>query len=222
MNLLAIDTATEQCSAAVLIDGEIIEHHVLTARSHAELLLPMVEAVLAEAGMNMTNLDGIAFGRGPGAFTGVRIAAGVAQGLGLGSGLPVVGISNLAAVAQPLAAPGEEVLVCMDARMNEVYWGLFRGQENGLVIPASVEQVSPPMAISLVVSPARAGGTGFRAYPELAARFAGLRIDDDALPSARAIARLAAASFAAGLGRPAAEAIPVYLRDQVAWRPVKS
>lgn len=217
MNLLAIDTATEQCSAAVLTAGDIVERSVLTARGHADLLLPMIEAVLAEAGLGLAQLEGIAFGRGPGAFTGVRIAAGVAQGLSLGSGVPVVGISNLAAVGQQLARPGEQVLVCMDARMNEVYWGVFSVGDDGLVVPISQEQVSPPSAVDPSPGIVTAGGTGFRAYPDLAPRFAGLRIDDNALPRAREIALLGAAALKAGLGRPAEEAIPVYLRDQVAW-----
>jgi tRNA threonylcarbamoyladenosine biosynthesis protein TsaB len=195
----------------------VFEKAVLTARSHAELLLPMVEELLNAAALRLTDLDGLAFGRGPGAFTGVRIAVGVIQGLSLGTGLPVVGISNLAAVAQQAARSGEDVLVCMDARMNEVYWGMFRSSA-GIVVAIGAEQVSAPAAVSvsgqMVVSGA---GTGFRAYPELRQQFPALRIDDGILPRATEIALLGEAALLAGEGRPAAEARPVYLRDQVAW-----
>jgi tRNA threonylcarbamoyladenosine biosynthesis protein TsaB len=217
VKLLAIDTATEQCSVAVRSAGKTIEQCVLTTRGHADLLLPMIEAVLTEAGIGLAELEGLAFGQGPGAFTGVRIAAGVIQGLSLGSGLPVVGISNLAAVAQQVAAPGEEVLVCMDARMNEVYWGLFRIAEDGDVVLLNSEQVSPPLAVTLEGrSIVMGAGTGFRAYPVLKEQFATMRIDDAALPRAGGIAFLAERALLRGEGRSAAEALPVYLRDQVA------
>ncbi len=218
MKLLAIDTATEQCSVAVRSAGNTLERRVLTARGHAELLLPMIKEVLEEAGIGLDELDGLVFGRGPGAFTGVRIAVGVIQGLSLGSGLPVVGISDLAAVAQQVAAPGEEVLVCMDARMNEVYWGLFGFAEDGDLLSLNDEQVSPPLAVTLEGRPIAVGaGTGFRAYPDLKERFATLRIDATALPRAAEIALLGERALLRGEGRSAAEAMPVYLRDQVAW-----
>ncbi len=219
MKVLAIDTATEQCSAALSIDGRVFERSVLTARSHAELLLPMIEAVLAQAGLRLADLDGLAFGRGPGAFTGVRIAAGVIQGLSLGSGLPVAGVSTLAAVAQQAVGRGHEVLVCMDARMNEVYWGVFRAGEGGLAVPVGEERVSSPGGVDPQGRSIGTGmGTGFRAYPDLTLRFAGLQIDDSALPHAREIAVLGEAALRAGQGCRAHEAQPVYLRDQVAWR----
>lgn len=219
MKILAIDTATEQCSAAVRVEGRVIERSILTSRGHSELLLPMIEDVLAEAGLGLADLDGLAFGRGPGAFTGVRIATGVIQGLSLGSGLPVVGISNLAAVAQQSVAPGPAVLVCMDARMNEVYWGVFHAGEGQLAVPAFEERVSPPGTVDPQDLSIGSGlGTGFRAYAELKLRFPGLRIDDSALPHAREIALLGEAALRAGEGCRAHEAQPVYLRDQVAWR----
>src|SRR5690606_25113450 len=121
MKILAIDTATERCSVALCVGARWIERAVDTARGHAEIVLPMVEQVLEEAGVRLAELAGIAYGRGPGAFTGVRIAIGVVQGLAYGADLPTVGISNLAAVAQQVAAPGARILVCMDARMSEVY-----------------------------------------------------------------------------------------------------
>lgn len=218
MNLLAIDTATEQCSVAVRLDGRVFEHRVLTPRGHAEMLLPMVDKVMAEAGCALSDLDGLAFGRGPGAFTGVRIAVGAIQGISLGSGLPVVGISTLAAVAQQFATAGGAVLVCMDARMNEVYWGIYARQGNGTLALHGAEHVGAPESVSLDGQAVVMGvGTGFQAYSLLKERFPGLRIDDAALPRASDIAFLGEMALQRGEGVRASEAQPVYLRDQVAW-----
>lgn len=215
MKVLAIDTATERCSVALRIDDRLIERQVDTHRGHADLILPMIQEVLTAGAMRLADLDGIAFGRGPGAFTGVRIAVSVAQGLGFAAQRPVIGISNLAAVAQQCAAPGKRILVCMDARMAEVYWARFRTAEDGTVIAAGEEQVSAPAAldaheIDLVV------GTGLQAYESLRARFADLEQRAAVLPRAREVAFLGELGFKAGLGQPAASAQPIYLRDQVA------
>jgi tRNA threonylcarbamoyladenosine biosynthesis protein TsaB len=218
MNVLAIDTATEQCSVAVRLDGRVFEHCVLTPRGHAEMLLPMVDRVMAEAGCTLADLDGLAFGRGPGAFTGVRIAVGAIQGISLGSGLPVVGISTLAAVAHPFAAAGQAILVCMDARMNEVYWGVYARQRDGALTLLGAEHVGAPESVSVGGQAAVMGvGTGFRAYPVLKNRFPGLQFDDSALPRASDIALLGELALQRGEGVSASEAQPVYLRDQVAW-----
>jgi tRNA threonylcarbamoyladenosine biosynthesis protein TsaB len=218
MNVLAIDTATEQCSVAVRLDGRVFEHRVLTPRGHAEMLLPMIEKAMTEAGCTLADLDGLAFGRGPGAFTGVRIAVGAIQGISLGSGLPVVGISTLAAVAQQFATVGEAVLVCMDARMNEVYWGIYARENDGSLTLHGTEQVGAPQSVSLAGRlVVRGVGTGFRAYPALKERFPGLRIDDAALPNASDIAILGDLALQRGEGVRASGAQPVYLRDQVAW-----
>lgn len=218
MRLLAIDTATERCSVALRLDGNVIERSSEQPRGAADLVLPMVEAVLQEAGVRLLDLDGIAYGRGPGAFTGVRIGVGVVQGLAFGAGLQTVGISNLAAVAQQVARPGDRVLVCMDARMNQVYWSSFvREQGAVLVTPLSAERVDAPDAV-VDGDYTVLAGTGFKAYPPLCARLAqGERIvHEAALPQARDIALLAEAEFRAGRARPATEAEPVYVRDQVA------
>ena len=215
MKLLAIDTATERCSVALSIDDRILERATQTQRGHADLVLPMVEAVLAEGGLTLRQLDGLAYGRGPGAFTGVRIAVGVAQGLAYGAQLVTVGISDLAAVAQQFASARAPILVCMDARMNEVYWGRFAATPEGLVEPISAERVDRPEA----VEPGDAtvfAGTGFDAYPQLLAGRAGVTVHGAARPHARDIARLAAAELRAGRGQPPERAQPVYLRDQVA------
>jgi tRNA threonylcarbamoyladenosine biosynthesis protein TsaB len=219
LKLLAIDTATEQCSVALLIDAHCVERCVPTPRGHTELVLPMVQEVLSESGLSLQQLDAIAFGRGPGAFTGVRIAIGVAQGLAYALGVPVLPVSNLAAVAQQAAAQlnvGEQVLVCMDARMGEIYMGVFALAADGLMVAVGAEQLLPPGQLRLDTAQVRVGlGTGFRAYPLLREQCAALRLDDSALPRAREIAQLAARDHAAGLAVSPEQALPVYLRDQV-------
>jgi len=222
MRLLAIDTSTEACSAALLLGEEVLLRIEMTERSHAELILPMVDALLAEAGLSLGDLDGLAFGRGPGAFTGLRIAAGVIQGLALGSGLPVVGISSLAAVAgQVPSAPGEEILICNDARMKEIYWGLYRRTDHGLDCLGE-ERVSAPEALEFDPAAVRhAAGNAIDRYDGLRPRLeaASLRIHDSLYPRADAVARLASIEFRAGRTGGPADALPVYLRDSVARPP---
>jgi tRNA threonylcarbamoyladenosine biosynthesis protein TsaB len=215
MRLLAIDTATERCSVALTLDDRIIERSTDTPRGHADLILPMVESVLRDGQVRLADIDGLAYGRGPGAFTGVRISVAVAQGLAFGAGLLTVGISDLAAVAMQAARPGERVLVCMDARMNEVYWGVFECEAGtGRIVALGTERVDPPGAIGEQAVQVYAG-TGFAAYPDLVGNQQ-TRVEPQMLPRAREIARLAEPEFAAGRGVAAAEARPVYLRDQVA------
>lgn len=218
MKVLAIDTATERCSVALRIDGQILVRSMDTARGHADNVLPMLDELLREADVTLRELDGIAYGRGPGAFTGVRIGVGVAQGLALGAQLSTVGISNLAAVAQQVAKPAERVLVCMDARMGEVYWAVFQcDARSGLVVPIGAEHVGRPETVAPGVDNLNTlAGTGFGAHPQLAAAFQQLPVHGNLLPRAEEIALLAEAELIAGAGKPAAEAQPVYLRDQVA------
>lgn len=220
MRLLALDTSTESCSVALLQDGEIRLRAEITERSHAELVLPMVDELLAEAGLALGDLDGIAFGRGPGAFTGLRIAAGVVQGLAFGANLKVAPVSSLAAVAaQVPGLPGELVLVCNDARMGEVYWGVFRLEADGIVIALVPESVSAPALVGEGAPTAsHAAGNALLRHPALAGRLKaqGLHLHEGLLPRADAIARLGARVLAAGQGIPAEEALPVYVRDNVA------
>lgn len=222
MKILAIDTATEQCSVALLDGARVVSRCVPMPRGHADVLLSMVQDVMNEAGATLPQLQAIAFGRGPGAFTGVRIAIGAAQGMALALGIPLLPISNLAAVAQQAAAQvpvGSHVLVCMDARMGEIYSGDFVLAADGLVEPVAAERLVAPDRFSLPTSPAVVPvlglGTGFRAYPVLRERCAGLTIDDTALPRASDIVQLAARDFARGMALPAAVVQPVYLRDDV-------
>ena len=221
MNILAIDTATEICSVALRIDGEWSSREVLTQRSHAELVLPMVAELLREASLTLRDLDCIAYGRGPGAFTGVRVAVGVVQGLAFGARRPTVGISNLAAVAYQVMQPDALVLVCMDARMSEVYTASFSAQPDGGLELHSAERVLAPSEVEDPIAGRNRAmilaGTGFRAYPELRARYPDLPVHDAVLPHARDIAALAQIELEAGRALPAANVKPTYLRDKVTF-----
>lgn len=224
MKLLALDTATEACSAALLVGDTLLARYEEPKRGHAELILPMVDALLTEAGLSLRELDCLAVGRGPGAFTGVRIAVSVAQGLAFGAQLPIVPISDLAALAQ-LAVDrygARHVLACIDARIGEVYWGAFEVQPDGLVGGVTDEQVSAPAAVSVSRGPPWFGaGSGWAAYPQIATGLAQAGVtllggDGTLLPRAQEIARLAAREFKAGQAVSPEQALPVYLRDQVA------
>jgi tRNA threonylcarbamoyladenosine biosynthesis protein TsaB len=220
LRILALDTSTEACSVALLLDGELRMRFQLTERSHAELVLPMVEGLLEDAGISLTDLDGLAFGRGPGAFTGLRIACGVVQGLALGVDLLVAPVSSLAAVAEQVpAAAGENVLVCNDARMGEVYWGVFQRGADGAVTALCDESVSQPEAVGAGATGAmHVVGNALPRYPALAERLraAGLQFHEGLYPRADAIARLGAIELAAGRVVSAEQALPVYVRDDVA------
>lgn len=223
MRILALDTATEACSVALGIDGRVLERYVELERGHADCLLPMIDEVLAEGAVALGALDAIAFGRGPGGFTGVRLAASVVQGLAFGAGLGVVPVSNLAAVARRAAdaqSGARRVLVVNDARMREVYWAEFA--VDGSMTPRGSEHVTAPGAVEVRTdgSPWVAAGRGLAAWPELAARCrdAGAVVLDTLLPRAVEILSLAAPVVAAGQALPAEQALPVYVRDRVAER----
>ena len=220
MKILALDTATEACSVALGIGADCIERYEELDRGHAERLLPMVDEILAEAGLTLSSLDAIAFGRGPGAFTGVRLAASVAQGLAFGAGLCVVPVSDLAAVAQRAAGLRRGiacVLAVNDARMREVYWAEFRAGQ--LVEVTGEERVSASRDVVLPVieGPWLAVGRGLRVAPELADRCqaAGAELHIDLLPRAREVLELAHPVVAGGLMLPPERALPVYVRDRV-------
>ncbi|HQW09646.1 MAG TPA: tRNA (adenosine(37)-N6)-threonylcarbamoyltransferase complex dimerization subunit type 1 TsaB, partial [Steroidobacteraceae bacterium] len=179
MKILALDTATEACSVALWNDGAVHVDAIELARGHAQRILSMVDALLASHALRLVDLDAIAAGRGPGGFTGVRLAISVAQGLALGADLPAVGVSNLAAVAQAVLArdtAATHVLVCNDARMKEVYTALFRRDEAGLAALEGRERVMQPASVELPPSAGNAvrrvmgAGRGFRAYPQLVDR----------------------------------------------------
>lgn len=219
--VLAVDTATEQCSVALKSEKGIVERVVPTAREHADLILTLTQEVLNEAKLTLRELDCLAFGRGPGSFTGVRIAVGVVQGLAFASNKPVVAVSNLAAVAQRAIierslGTGDRLLVCMDARMKETYWAVFEVDGLGQAAQIGDEQVTSPERVES--DSVRLGaGTAFRAYPELKAKFAHIEVNDSLLPRAREILILAERQYSEGRAVVASDAQPVYVRDQVAW-----
>ena len=221
MRILALETSTEWCSVAV---GDGTRWHRRDERAghaHSERLLPMADAALAEAGWSLRDLDGIAFGAGPGSFTGIRIGCGVAQGLALGAGLPVVPVPTLAAIAQEVcrARGWNRVIACLDARMREVYVAAYaRGGGGWREVAAPT--VGPPGDVARPVSLAHmdwaGAGNGFAVYPALVAQLGLTRTDDDAHPTALAIGELALPRLAAGEGVAAADALPVYVRHRIA------
>ena len=219
MKILALETATEACSVALTVDGEHRLRFEVAPRKHTELVLPMIDELLAEAGLQVRELDAIAFGRGPGAFTGVRIAIAVVQGLAFAHDLPVIPVSTLAALAQAAAAVGEYVAPALDARKQEVYWGLYKRDECGFMQTLIEDSVGPPGAVAVVKEGRWYGlGPGWKTYPhELRSRFDGnlIRFDAEALPSARGVAELAGPAFLEGRVLPVEQARPVYLRDRV-------
>jgi tRNA threonylcarbamoyladenosine biosynthesis protein TsaB len=223
--VLAIETATEACSAALWEDAVISVRYRVAPRQHAELILPMVEEVLAEAGWSRTSLGAVAFGRGPGSFTGVRLAASVTQGIAFGLDVPVARVSTLQAMARRAwrEQAAERVLVAIDARMREVYWGAFGVDAAGSVVAQCEECVLAPAEVPLPESGTWTGvGTGWGSYLEQLAGHVGALlgdVDDALLPSAEDIAVLGGEQLRRGEGVAPEEAIPVYLRDNVAVKP---
>ncbi len=226
MKLLAIETATECCSAALLIDNEIFAVSEVAPRRHNEIILSMCEQVLAQGEVSLAQLNAIAFGRGPGAFTGVRLAASVTQGIALAQDLPVVPVSSLAALAQAAyqTQQASQVLSCIDARMQEIYYALFQLDKDEIMQVVGDEQVIKPSLIDIDVSNSCFGvGTGWRLYAEVLLERCGKKIsyDADALPQAEYVAKLGKYYFEKGNSVSAVHALPVYLRDNVAEKPIR-
>jgi tRNA threonylcarbamoyladenosine biosynthesis protein TsaB len=220
MRVLALDTATEACSVALMVGDALTERFAELRQGHAEQVLAMVEAVLAEGQVSLSMLDGIAASVGPGSFTGVRISVAIAQGLAFGSNLRVAPITTLEALACQITSRGaSHALACLDARMSEVYWGGFAADPARGVIACGIARVGPPDSV-VVPGPEgyRGIGRGFAAYPALA-ELPGLVLeagDGQALPHAADIARLGGLRLARGEGLDPADLCPLYLRDKVA------
>jgi len=220
MKLLAIETATEACSVALYIDGDVREDFRMAPREHARLVLGMADELLAEAGLKVTDLDALAFGRGPGAFTGVRIATSVVQGIAFAAELPVVPVSTLAALAQGghREHGWTRIAAAIDARMNEVYWAIYECTE-GLVQPVEEEVVCPPQAVALPEGERWYGiGSGWLSYADALTERLGDRVSGalgEVYPHAQDIAVLAAEAISRGEAVSPEQALPVYLRDQV-------
>jgi tRNA threonylcarbamoyladenosine biosynthesis protein TsaB len=224
LKILALDTATEVCSVALLVADSVRVRELPPGPGHSAHLLGLVQAVLAEAAVTLPELDCIAFGCGPGGFTGVRLAAGVTQGLAFGAGLKVVPVSDLLAVAQQaldLAPAANSVLVCNDARMQEVYWTCATRGPAGLAVPAGREQVGSPDTVKLpsqLPGPVLGAGRGFAVWPSIQQRLGEqlAAVHPELLPRAREILALALPEWLAGHGLAPEQALPVYLRDNVA------
>ncbi len=221
MKLLALETATEACSIAVYVDGEIRERHEIAPRRHAELALPWAQALLAEAGIAKSQLDAIAISRGPGAFTGVRLAIALAQGIALALDRPLLAVSTLQVLALQAAGQGTApVLAAIDARMGEIYVGSFEVVQ-GIPLATSAERVLAPEQVELPATGLawRGVGTGFAAGEgalprHLPGRFAAF--DAEALPHAADLARLAVLAHGRGEAIAPERVEPAYLRDNVA------
>jgi tRNA threonylcarbamoyladenosine biosynthesis protein TsaB len=235
MKLLAVETATQACSAALSIDGVITERFELTANEHTRLILPMIDSLMTNAGLKPQQLDVLAFGCGPGSFTGVRIATGVIQGIALGADLPVVPVSTLAAIAQDffdennVKVKDERLkaelsifnvaFTAIDARMGEIFWGVYRRDEQGFAELIGKESVTPATEVEFPDMTGVGIGSGWGVYRQelmtrLASRISYCIIDK--LPRAGAIARLGARGFERGLAVAVERAMPVYLRNKVA------
>ena len=229
VKILALDTATEACSAALYIDGEITSQYQLAPREHSRMILQMLDDLLSQAGLKVGELDAIAFGRGPGSFMGLRIAAGVVQGIAFAHDLPVIPVSTLKAIAERAYDETgiSNVLSAIDARMDEVYWAACHHDEAGWSYVVEECVISPDKLDVHNIMSQRSGswvaaGTGWKNYLERLLPAGSSRpevILDECFPSAEVIARLAAQEFEAGNTVPAAQAIPVYLRNDVAKKP---
>lgn len=222
MRMLALETSTEACSVALWVDGAVRERHEVAPRRHTELVLPWCDALLAEAGVAKSSLDAIAVGRGPGAFTGVRLAVALAQGMALALDRPVLPVSTLATLAMRApAADGADILAVIDARMGEFYLGLFERTAEGRVAPLGEEALwSPAQAtkLALTAGPLVGIGSGFHAeaWRGLVASSVMLDCDAEGLPHAADVARLAAAAWLRGEAVAPDQLEPAYLRDKVA------
>jgi tRNA threonylcarbamoyladenosine biosynthesis protein TsaB len=217
--ILAIETSSELASCALLSGDTVLARESGGVRTHSQSVLPMVQELLAEAQIRLNDVDAIAFGAGPGSFTGVRTACGVAQGLAFGAGLPVLPLVTLEAMAEACRARSGaiDVLAVLDARMNEVYWAQYRfdGAWQVVIAPtlSSPEAVAPQPAAALA-----ACGNGFAAYPDaFAGKAFAAGADAGIVPHARDLAAIGAAALAAGQAVPAAQAQPLYLRNKVAY-----
>lgn len=220
--ILALDTATEACSVALSHQNILTHFDELSPRSHTQRILPMIDELLNQAGIKIGEVDYLAFGRGPGSFTGVRVGVGIAQGLALGTELPVVAVSNLLAMAEQAYQQigATEVVALIDARMNEVYFAQFSRNETAWV-EVVAEQVCPPEKTIEQIKQERKPyvvGTGWAAYPQFAAANLEVTITEITLPSAKYMVALAEAAIEQGQTQSAMEIEPVYLRNEVTWQ----
>jgi len=219
VNIVALETSTEYCSLAVARGESVFQRHFHAGQRHSELALPALHELLQQAGLDMQAIDGVAYGSGPGSFTGLRIACGIAQGLALARDLPTAGIGTLLALAEDCGA--DKVIACLDARMGEVYHAAYC-RSGGKWTEIQAPAVCKPDAVPRLEGGDWVGcGSGFAAHGAALARCLGgamKHIDAEAIPNAVAMLRLALPVFAAGQGEDAAAAVPLYVRDKVALK----
>ncbi|MDA8190864.1 tRNA (adenosine(37)-N6)-threonylcarbamoyltransferase complex dimerization subunit type 1 TsaB [Acidiferrobacter thiooxydans] len=214
MNLLAVETASAFVSVALKIDGVVYERGLRDSTARAETVLDLLRVLCADLRCDLSVVDVIAFGRGPGSFTGLRVAAAVAQGLAYARDLPVVPVSSLAALAQE--APGQQVLAALDARRDEVYYGVYRREATGLVVACGEERVAPPERVVCPADTDCAVGSGIDHYRDRFGETLPKRHVSDRSPTARAVLALAEEAYERAAFVRACAAVPVYLRDDVA------
>lgn len=220
MKLLAIDAATEACSVALDIDGEITSIFEVAPQQHSQMLLPMVDDILSQADIKLAELDGIIYGQGPGSFTGVRIGVSITQGLAFAADLPVVGVSNLAAMAQQVLVQhdAKEVLVAIDAKMSEIYTARYVNVD-GLAKLVGQEQVIAPTALPQFEAQGLfSAGTGWQTYQVELSQRCNAALSQVHLPSAEFMLFLGREKFDAGMSQSAEFAQPNYVRDEVSWK----
>lgn len=224
MNLLAVDTATEACSVALSVNGHLTEKFQVVGNRHSQIVLPLIDDLLNEAGLTPNQLNGLAFGRGPGSFTGVRIATGVIQGLAFGLNLPVVPVSNLQALAQAHFEQNSScniAFVAVDARMQEIYWGVYQRNSHGYAELIGKEAVLAANAITFPEIKGVGLGSAWLNYGEILSKRLDQclqNIDAGCLPHAATIAKLGLRGFSLNQQVPVEQAMPVYLRDKVALK----
>lgn len=223
--IIAIDTATEASSVAIYDNGKIYSHYDISPREHAQRILPLVERMLSDAGLALNQFDALAFGQGPGSFTGVRIGIGIAQGLALGADLPMIGISTLETMAEGAhrVTGANQVLTAIDARMSEVYWAAYQRDQNATWYAVQAESVLSPQAVESQLNSLSGHwytvGTGWQTYPAMA-EYSSLILDDGhmALPLAVDMLPLALTRWQKGEYVAVENAQPVYLRNEVTWK----
>jgi tRNA threonylcarbamoyladenosine biosynthesis protein TsaB len=227
MKLLAVETSSIACSVALRVGDDVQEKHVVEAKAHTRILMPMIRTLLDDAGLGVADLDALVLGNGPGSFIGMRIGASVVQGLAYGANLNIVPLSSLAAVAAEAfqCHAGSHVAIAQDARMNQVYFGCFERDEAGLPTPIGIECIQDIEEIESLKKysdvPWLAAGAGWQQYPSLAAlQLPGLTVlQDITLPRASTLLRLAPGSIESGKSIPPEQLQPAYLREQVAVPP---
>lgn len=223
LTILSLDTCTESCSAALSVKGQVFSELAIVPREHSQRILPMVDSVLSQAHISLSDVDLIAYGRGPGSFTGIRICTSMTQGLALGQDIPVIGLSALQTMAQTVFdhQGAVQVISAIDARMGEVYWGQFVFN-NGLAELVGLETVTAPNLVTLDLDkclPIIACGTGFETYPQLLELCENITLAQDIqFPDAKSMLGLAKQGYTQGLSTSVDDLAPVYVRDTVTWK----